>query len=86
MKTIFNANIEENGLGGWLIRVTDTSTKEEVCCNTFEEFHSFLEYLGMNSQNEIDIQWSKADNLTPEHFYEVSQHIASLNKELHNDV
>ncbi len=85
MKAIFKANIEENGLGGWLIRITDTSTNEEMCCNTFEEFESILEYIGSNCQEGIEIKWSKADNLTQEHFFEVKQCMAKLNKELQNN-
>lgn len=85
MKVAFKANIEENGLGGWLIRVTNQENFHEVICNDLEQFSTQIELLGQPYNNNIEVLWSKADNLTSEHFYEVKQQMAKINKELHKN-
>ncbi len=85
MKVAFKANIEENGLGGWLIRVTNQENFQEVICDDLEQFSTEIECLGLPYNNEIEVLWSKADNLTQEHFYDVKQQMAKINKELHKN-
>lgn len=85
MSVPFKAHIEENGLGGWLIRITNTQTQEERICKDMEEFSTQIEFLGFPYNNDIEVLWSKAENLTAEHFYEVKQHMAQINKELHKN-
>lgn len=79
------ANIEENGMGGWLIRITNTQTFEEIICSDLEEFSTQIEFVGIPYNGNIEILWSKADNLTSEHFYEVKHQMAKINKELHKN-
>lgn len=85
MKVAFKANIEENGLGGWLIRVTNQDTLQEVICDDLEQFSTQIEVLGLPYNNDIEVLWGKADNLTEEHFYDVKQQMAKINKELHKN-
>jgi hypothetical protein len=85
MSATFKAHIQENCLGGWFIKITDLQTQEEIICNTLDEFSTQIEFMGAPYNNAIEVQWSKADNLTPEHFYEVKQQMAKINKELHQD-
>lgn len=85
MSVPFKAHIEENGMGGWFIRITNTQTQEECICKDMEEFSAQIELLGFPYNNDIEVLWSKADNLTPEHFYEVKHQMAQINKELHNN-
>ncbi|MFA7084447.1 MAG: hypothetical protein WC141_07930 [Arcobacteraceae bacterium] len=85
MKVTFKAHIEENGIGGWVIRISNTQTKEEALCKDLEEFSTQIELLGQPYKDNIEVLWSKADNLTEEHFYEVKQGMAKINKELHEN-
>lgn len=85
MKATFKANIEENGIGGWLIRVINAQTNEETLCKDLEEFSTQIEILGSPYKDNIEVLWSKADNLTQEHFHEVKEGMAKINKELHEN-
>jgi hypothetical protein len=85
MSAIFKAHIQENQIGGWCIKLTDEQSNEEIICANMEEFSQHLQHLSAPYGHDLKVQWSKADNLTPEHFYEVHQAIAKLNKELQSN-
>lgn len=76
MAAIFTSNIEENGIGGWRIRLTDTVDGREELCGSMEEFVQKIEELGADYGGDIEVKWSKDDNVTPEHFAQVQQAIS----------
>lgn len=82
MAAVFKSNIEENGLGGWLIRLTDTVVGREELCSNMYEYSKKIEEFGADYGGDIEVQWTKADNLTPEHFVQVQQEMLKIKKEL----
>lgn len=85
MSVIFKAHIKENQIGGWCIDLSNTQTNEAVICNNLDDFSTQIELLGAPYKGDIEVQWSKADNLTPEHFFEVKEQMARMSKELRQD-
>ncbi len=70
-KVVIKSNIESNGIGGWWIRLTDTIDGRELFCNDMAEFEKNIELMGGDYGGDIEVQWSRDPNITPEHFHEV---------------
>lgn len=73
MAVEFKANIEEDYAGGWFIRLTDTLSDESVMCQDLSAFGDKMEELGAKYSGDIQVNWSKNSDVTPEHFNEVYQ-------------
>lgn len=86
MAVEFKANIEENGIGGWCIRLIDTLDEESKVCSDLDIFSNEIENMGAKYAGDIKVVWSKDENVTPEHFAEVQQAIAKVQKELNETV
>lgn len=82
MAVEFKANIEEDGIGGWCIRLSDTLEDDEIVCSDLDVFSTEVEKMGAKYGGEIQVSWSKNDNVTPEHFAQVHQAMARVQKEL----
>jgi hypothetical protein len=76
------ANIEENGLGGWLIRVSDTFEDTNVFCKSIDEFAEVIEDIGAKYEGQIQVLWSKEDNVTQDHFMQIQAQMAKHKEQL----
>jgi hypothetical protein len=70
-KVVIKSNIESNGMGGWWIRLTDTVDGREMFCQDMAEFEKNIEFMGDDYGGDIEVQWSKDANVSPENFHEV---------------
>lgn len=81
-KVEFQANIEENGRGGWQIRLTDGFDGKEAVCENMEVFAHNIEEMGSEYGGEIEVKWSKNDNVTQDHFFQVQAEIQKIELEM----
>ncbi len=70
-KVVIKSNIESNGIGGWWIHLTDTVDGREMFCNDMAEFQTNIELMGDDYGGDIEVQWAKDENISPEHFHEI---------------
>ncbi len=70
-KVVIKSNIESNGIGGWWIRLIDTIDGREMICNDMAEFQINIGLMGDDYGGNIEVQWSKDENISPEHFNEI---------------
>ena len=82
MAVEFSANVEEDNQGGWCIRLTDTMSQNSQICKDLDEFAIVIEQMGEDYAGDIEVTWSKNDDVTDEHFYELHQQMAKVQQEL----
>lgn len=82
MPALFTANVEESKDNSWVIRLTDVEEKKEVICENMDDFSKQIAIMGENYGADIEVKWSKDDDVTDEHFYEVHQEMAKLKEKL----
>ncbi|NVJ52228.1 MAG: hypothetical protein HWD90_00945 [Campylobacteraceae bacterium] len=85
MPAIFTANVEESDNNTWVIRLTDTEDSREVICKDMDDFSKQLSFMGEDYGSDIEVQWSKDDDVTDEHFYELHQQMAKIKEDLDLD-
>ena len=77
MSAKFTANIEEDiNDGKWLIRLTDTVDSREELCKSLEEFKTKIEELGDDYGGDIEVVWSKDQNVSDKNFKEIHNGMA----------
>jgi hypothetical protein len=85
MAVKFMATIKENGLGGWCIELKDTLDERIATCKDMSMFEDAIEQMGDDYGGDIEVQWSKDDNLTVEHFKEVKLAISKYQQKYDKD-
>ena len=80
MAVKFIATIKENGLGSWYIELVDTFDNRKAICKNIALFEDAIEQMGDDYGGDIEVEWRKDDNVTPEHFEEVKIEMAKYQK------
>ncbi len=82
MSAQFTANIEEDtNKDGWLIRLTDTVDDRVALCYSLEEFKTKIEELGDDYGGDVEVVWSKNQDVTDIHFKEIHNGMAAFKEE-----
>ena len=82
MSAKFTANIEEDTKNGsWLIRLTDTLDNRTALCKSLEEFKTKLEELGDDYGGDVEVVWSKEQDVTDTHFKEIHNGMSAYKEE-----
>ena len=82
MSAKFTANIEEDNKDGkWLIRLTDTTDNRVAICKSLEEFKTRIGELGDDYGGDVEVVWSKNQNVTDTHFKEIHDGMAEYKEE-----
>lgn len=82
MPAIFTANVEESENNTWVIRLTDTEDTRQVICRDMDDFSKQLALMGEDYGADIEVKWSKDEDVTDEHFYELHQQMANIKEDL----
>ena len=80
MPVKFVATIKENGLGSWYIELVDTFDNRKAICKNMALFEDAIEQMGDDYGGDIEVEWRKDDNVTPEHFEEIKIEMAKYQK------
>ncbi len=82
MAVEFRANVEEDGAGGWCIRLSDTMKDSSVLCANMDDFEDKLSQMGSEYDNIVEVVWSKNSDVSSEHFYELHQQMAQMKQKI----
>ncbi len=93
MAVKFEAVLKNNGIGGWCIELTDTLESTTVRCEDLENFSSKIQEMGEGYGNDIEVEWSSADDVSPAHMQELrvammeyqEKYQEEIDKELNGD-
>ncbi len=72
MSVLIKSTIKTNPLGRWYIELNDTTEENhmEICLDV-NEYAAKIEKIGQEYGNDIEIEWSSEDGVTPEQINEV---------------
>jgi hypothetical protein len=77
-----SANIEEDTTSqSWLIRLTDTLDNRVAICKSLEEFKKNIEELGDDYGGDVEVAWSKNQDVTDKHFKEIHDGMAQYKEQ-----
>jgi len=72
MSVIIKSTIKTNALGRWYIELNDTTEEDHMLmCLDVNEYAVKIEEIGQEYGNDIEVEWSSAEGVTPEQINEV---------------
>ena len=82
----FISYVEQDGLGNWYIKLTDTFDNTEVICKDLQEYKEKLEDMGAEYGNDIEVQWIRSRELSPANIQDLQEKMTILQKEYEDEI
>ena len=82
----FISYVEQDGLGNWYIKLTDTFDNAEVICKNLDEYKIRLEDMAAEYGNDIEVQWIRSKDLNPANIQDLQDKMAQLQKEYEDEI
>ena len=80
MSVVFESNIKVNENGEWYIELIDTSDGDVIICNSTDEYEAKFQELSEPYGGMVEVKWTKADNLRPDHFDKIRLWMSELQR------
>ena len=86
MAVKFISHVEQDEIGGWYIKLTDTLEETEVICKDLDEYTKQIEELGGEYGGDIEVVWTRSQLLTPANYQDLNEKMAILQKEYQEEI
>jgi len=82
----FISHVEQDGIGNWYIKLTDTFDETTVICKDLDEYKQKIEDMGAEYGNDIEVQWTRSKDLSPANIQDLQEKMAKLQEEYQNEI
>jgi len=86
MAVKFISHVEQDEIGGWYIKLTDTLEESEVICKDLEEYAKQIEELGGGYGGDIEVVWTRSQLLTPANYQDLNEKMAELQEKYKEEI
>ncbi len=86
MAVKFTSHVEQDGIGGWFIKLTDTLEEKEVICKDLNEYAVKIEELGTDYGGDIEVVWTRSNLLTPANYQELEEEMAKMQEKYQDEI
>ncbi len=86
MAVKFISHVEEDGMGGWFIKLTDTLEEVDVICKDLDEYAIKIEELGADYGGDIEVVWTKSNLLSPASYQDLEDKMAKLQEKYQEEI
>jgi len=86
MAVKFISHVEQNGIGEWFIKLTDTLEETSVICNNIDEYADKIEELGGEYGGDIEVVWTRSNLLTPANYQDLQEKMALMQEKYQDEI
>ena len=86
MAVKFISHVDQNAVGEWFIKLTDTLEDSSVICKNLEEYEKQIEELGGDYGGDIEVVWTRAPLLTPANYQDLQDKMAKLQEKYQEEI
>ena len=86
MAVKFISHVDQDGLGNWFIKLTDTLEEVDVICKDLDEYSTKIEELGGEYGGDIEVVWTKSDLLSPSNYQDISDKMAIMQEKYQEEI
>ena len=86
MAVKFISHVDQNGVGEWFIKLTDTLENKEVICNNIEEYAEKIEEMGGEYGGDIEVVWTRSNLLTPANHQDLQEKMALMQEKYQEEI
>jgi len=86
MAVKFISHVDQNGVGEWFIKLTDTLEETSVVCNNIDEYANKIEELGGAYGGDIEVVWTRSNLLTPANYQDLQERMALMQEKYQEEI
>ena len=86
MAVKFISHVEQDKLGNWFIKLTDTLEETEVICKDLDEYSKQIEEMGGEYGGDIEVVWTRDPLLTPSNYQDLSDKMAKMQQKHQEEI
>ena len=86
MAVKFISHVDQNAVGEWFIKLTDTLEEQEVICNNLEEYSEKIEEMGGEYGGEIEVVWTRSNLLSPSNYQDLQEKMAKMQEKYQDEI
>jgi hypothetical protein len=86
MAVKFISHVEQDGIGGWFIKLTDTLEETEVICKDLDEYATKIEELGGEYGGDIEVVWTRSQLLSPTNYQDLEEKMAIMQEKYQEEI
>ncbi len=86
MAVKFISHVEQNGVGEWFIKLTDTLEESEVICKDLDEYAVKIQEMGNDYGGDIEVVWTRSNLLTPSNYQDLQEKMAIMQEKYQEDI
>ena len=86
MAVQFISYVDQDVLGNWFIKLTDTLEEKDVICKDLDDYAKKIEELGADYGNDIEVKWIKSNRLTPANYQDISIKMAIFQEKYKKEI
>ena len=86
MAVKFISHVEQDGVGGWFIKLTDTLEEKDVICKDLDEYAVEIEKMGADYGGDIEVMWTRSHLLTPANHQDLQDKMAVWQEKLQDEI
>ncbi len=86
MAVKFISHVDQNGVGEWFIKLTDTLEETSVVCNNIDEYANKIEELGGMYGGDIEVVWTRSNLLTPANYQDLQEKMALMQEKYQEEI
>ena len=86
MAVKFISHVDQNGVGEWFIKLTDTLEETSVVCNNIDEYANKIEELGGAYGGDIEVVWTRSNLLTPANYQDLQEKMALMQEKYQEEI
>ena len=86
MAVKFISHVEQDGVGGWFIKLSDTLAEKEVVCKDLDEYALKIEEMGSEYGGDIEVQWTRSKLLSPSNYQDLQEKMAALQEKYQEEI
>ena len=86
MAVKFISHVEQDKVGGWYIKLTDTLEEKDVICKNLDEYATHIEEMGGDYGGDIEVVWTRSNQLTPDNYRDLEEKMAILQENYKDEI
>ncbi|MCK5293469.1 MAG: hypothetical protein KAJ49_02370 [Arcobacteraceae bacterium] len=86
MAVKFISHVEQDKVGGWYIKLTDTLEETDVICKDLDEYATQIDELGGEYGGDIEVVWTRSNQLSPDNYRDLEEKMAILQEKYQDEI
>ncbi len=86
MAVKFISYVDQDAIGNWFIKLTDTLEEKDVICKDLDDYAAKIEELGDDYGGDIEVVWTRSNLLTPANYQDLQEKMAVMQEKYQEEI